>query len=90
MTYEEVKFGLHSPSSWTLDEGLVLGLTAEHRDLERVSLGSLKTAAGVAMAVPGGSLVGGAMYAGAIVYEHREAIGEALNVAWNRVTGWLG
>ena len=68
---------------------VVLGLTSEKCDLERVSLGSLKTAAGVAMAVPGGALIGGAVYAGAVIYEHREAVGEALNSAWNCVTGWL-
>ena len=42
------------------------------------------------MLVPGGALVGGALYAGALVYQHQEAIGQALSAGWDKVTAWAG
>lgn len=68
---------------------VIQGLTSEHRNPERAGIGLLKTTVGIAMALPGGALVGGALYAGTLVYEHREALGEAMNTAWNAVTEWI-
>lgn len=53
------------------------------------SLSPRKTTAGIAMAIPGGALIGGALYAGTLVYEHREALGQAANTAWDALREWV-
>ena len=57
---------------------------------ETSAIGLTKLSAGAAMLVPGGALVGGALYAGALVYQHQEAIGQALSAGWDKVTAWAG
>lgn len=65
----------------------VLGATPSS---EKAAVGLTKMAAGAAMLVPGGALVGGVLYAGALVYEHQEALGQALSAGWDKAASWTG
>ena len=49
----------------------------------------LQQNAGVAMMIPGGALVGGGLYLGALAYENREAIGQAASAGWNKLKSFF-
>lgn len=61
------------------------GLSGDKVDLEKSGVGLAKTAAGVAMMIPGGALIGGGLYLGAMAYENREAIGQLASSGWNKL-----